>query len=384
MHKVYSDLFDDPHEQLRRAAGIAHTEDLLRNSINMAQTAADIALDAGVLDHYYEMNSVAGQLKRLNQATLGDAVGIRGLLDDHIEQMAESCLAFPTEMAERAGILGSVRSMLGSSVQNVLSSHYDSFKSIGESFGFFPEVDSIQSMLGDHIQELNEALSPKGLIEELMGSISSLGAVRHDLLAQVATFNDLPHIDDCFASLLEGPKAKAASIERLFDTLCDNEAEVSDEIAEASKADSNFTLLSPEAKDYIKKALFILYVVLPYIFMLYQAEITAFWKQKVQPLYWKAKSPQVRTSIIKECDFYLPDHRIVSTRDDDLIVRNEPGKKHKEVGRLPAGTLVLMHEPDRDVHRSWIRISAELDDGEVVEGWVYRRYTTPLLQTGCL
>ncbi len=235
------------------------------------------------------------------------------------------------------------------------------------------------------VQGIAKALSDSSVLSSAVQSIeaSVLGASLfedREFINAVAGLKNLPsHRDpeDFEEEDSDDEDIHDAEVKADYSELSAKSAEIKAEIITASKTDNDFELLSQSAREYLALIISIISLVLTFIQAVYPDEIREWFRDEKQPEIQAAHTVQIQNSKIRAC-LGMPSYcRVVSTRDDPLTVRAKPKTASEEVGELPTGTLIFLQEPGRDASRSWLYVEGETAEGEIITGWVYRRYTTP-------
>lgn len=238
----------------------------------------------------------------------------------------------------------------------------------GKHLGYLlsPEIQNIQSVLKG-IQQSHLAISlPFQLgnfvrVEDFSGNLSG-----YMLPPEIGK---LKASIDTLAHLLANKNLNIS-----LDDLIEDSSTITDLLSE-----KDFTELDTSDSKIVKN----LFDRLVYIYGLIEI-ILGFIGVDISPLriheYFASTRPAIE-EVLSICEKLSPNGKIYSTRTVDakngLIVRKYDSKNSKAITTLADGKLLCVLKEPKDNAR-WILVASQLDDGEIVQGYVSRKFTKQL------
>lgn len=229
-----------------------------------------------------------------------------------------------------------------------------------------PEIQNIQSVLKD-IQESNLAkslpfkLSNFVRVEDFSGKLSGymLPPEIEKLQASVNTLAEL------FAN---------KNLNILFDDLLEDTSAIADILQEKDFTESDTT--KPKTLQTLLIDIFSIYSFLQFVLGLIGIDISPL---KIHE-YFASSRPAIE-EVLSICEKLSPNGKIYSTRTVDaqngLILRRYDSKNSKAITTLADGKLLCVLKEPKDNAR-WILVASQLEDGEIVKGYVSRKFTKQL------
>lgn len=237
----------------------------------------------------------------------------------------------------------------------------------GKHLGYLlsPEIQNIQSVLKE-IQQSN-------LAKNLPFKLSNFVQVE-DLSGKISGYMLPPEITKLNASLNTLAKLFANKNLNILDDLLEDTLEIADILQEKDFTELDTT--NPKTLETLLSKILLIYELLKIILGMIGIDISPL---KIHE-YFASSRPAIE-EVLSICEKLSPNGKIYSTRTVDakngLIVRKYDSKNSKAITTLADGKLLCVLKEPKDNAR-WILVASQLDDGEIVQGYVSRKFTKQL------